>query len=143
MVLPTSAADPRPRLKTALVRRGHTQPLMDGTVARQGLEFDIEDVPDIIAVFRRMVRGLEFDVSEMAMTTYLCARAHGKRFTAIPVFPRRAFFHTNFACHADAPIDGPRDLAHKRIGVAEYVQSATLWARGVLEHDFGLDPRKA
>ena len=83
----------RPRLKTALVRRGHTQALMDGTVKPRTFEFDFEDVPAIINAFRRMVRGLEFDICEMAMTTYLCARAHGKPFTAIPIFPMRAFHH--------------------------------------------------
>src|SRR6185503_718651 len=93
MVLPTPAAASRPRLKTALVTRGHTQPLVDGTVTLRNVELDVEDVPNIITAFRRMVRGLEFDVCEMAMTTYLCARACGKPFTAIPVFPMRAFHH--------------------------------------------------
>jgi 4,5-dihydroxyphthalate decarboxylase len=78
---------------------------------------------------------------EMAFGAYLIARARGADVTAIPVFPRRAFFHTNFMCRANAPIDGPRDLAGKRIGIAEYVQSATVWARGILEHDFGMDSR--
>src|SRR5205823_13274392 len=65
------------RLRTALVMRGHTRPLEDGTVKPRTFEFDFEDGPVIVKAFRRMVRGLEFDVSEMAMTTYLCARAHG------------------------------------------------------------------
>ena len=83
----------RPRLKTALVRRGHTRPSWTVRVQPRTFEFDFEDVPVIINAFRRMVRGLEFDICEMAMTTYLCARAHGKPFTAIPVFPMRAFHH--------------------------------------------------
>jgi 4,5-dihydroxyphthalate decarboxylase len=91
---------------------------------------------------RRQLTTWEFDICEMAFGAYLIARSRGADVTAIPVFPRRAFFHTNFMCHTHAPIDGPRDLANKRIGVAEYVQSATLWARGILEHDFGMDPRK-
>src|ERR1043165_5281175 len=83
-------------LKTALMMRGHTEPLRDGTVQPHGFAFDFENIPDtpaMVKAFRRMVRGLEFDISEMAITTYLCARAFGKPFTAIPVFPMRAFHH--------------------------------------------------
>src|SRR5204862_5261655 len=81
----------RPGLKTAFVTRGHTKALKDGTIAPRTFDFEFEEVPQIIQAFRRMVRGLEFDISEMAITTYLCARAFGKAFTAIPVFPMRAF----------------------------------------------------
>src|SRR6202011_3671914 len=98
------------RLKTALGRRGHTQPLMDGTVKPRTFEFDFEDVPIIINAFRRMVRNLEFDISEMAMTTYLCARDHGKRFTAIPVFPMRAFHHGAIVCNTKRGILPPKDI---------------------------------
>jgi 4,5-dihydroxyphthalate decarboxylase len=90
---------------------------------------------------RRQLTTWEFDLCEMAFGAYLIARARGADVTALPVFPRRSFFHTNFVCHTSASVGGPRDLAGTRIGVAEYVQSATVWARGVLEHDFGLDSR--
>jgi 4,5-dihydroxyphthalate decarboxylase len=118
------------------------KPLFDGTLQPEGVELVVTRSPSPEAM-RRQLTAWEFDICEMAFGAYLIARRQGADVTAIPVFPRRAFFHTNFMCHANAGIDGPRDLAHKRIGVAEYVQSATLWARGVLEHDFGLDPRKA
>ena len=75
----------RGTLKTALATRGHTQPLKDGTVKVRGFELDFQNVPNIITAFRRMVRGQEFDISEMAMTTYLCAREHGTPFTATDV----------------------------------------------------------
>jgi 4,5-dihydroxyphthalate decarboxylase len=78
----------------------------------------------------------------MAFGAYLIARSQGADVTAIPVFPRRAFFHTQFMTRAGARIDSAHALAGKRLGVAEYVQSATVWARGVLEQDFDLDPRK-
>jgi 4,5-dihydroxyphthalate decarboxylase len=117
------------------------KPLFDGSVRPDGIELVVTRSPSPEAM-RRQLTAWEFDICEMAFGAYLIARARGADVTAIPVFPRRAFFHTNFACHADASIDA-RDLADKRIGVAEYVQSATIWARGVLEHDFGLDPRKA
>src|SRR5258705_11938265 len=83
----------RPRLKTAFVTVGHTKALKDGAITPSRFDFEFEEVPQIIQAFRRMVRGLEFDISEMAITRYLCARAHGKAFTAIPVFPMRAFHH--------------------------------------------------
>src|SRR4051812_6765509 len=98
---------PRPTLRTALVTRGHTQPLKDGTVAPRAFAFEFEEVPNIVGAFRRMVRGLEFDVSEMAMTTYLCARAFGKPFTAIPVFPMRAFHHGAIVYNTSAGVRAP------------------------------------
>src|SRR3979490_1972624 len=101
------------RLKTALARRGHTQPLMDGTITPRAFEFEFEDAPDVpvmVKAFRRVVRGLEFDVCEMAMTTYLCARAHGKAFTAIPVFPMRAFHHGAIVYNIRSGVRTPKDL---------------------------------
>ena len=117
------------------------KPLFEGSVCAEGIELVVTRAPSPEAMRRQLTRW-EFDVCEMAFGAYLIARAQGADVTAVPVFPRRAFFHTNFACHADAAIAGPHDLQNKRIGVAEYVQSATLWARGVLEHDFALDPKK-
>src|SRR5262245_57259162 len=81
----------KPKLKTALVTYGHTKALKDGSITPSTFDFEFEEVPAIIQAFRRMVRGLEFDITEMAITTYVCARAHGKRFTAVPVFIMRAF----------------------------------------------------
>ena len=133
----------QPALKTALVTYGHTQPLKDGTVKPRTFEFDFEDVPIIIKAFRRMVRGLEFDISEMAMTTYLCAKAHGKAFTALPVFPMRAFHHGAILVNTSAGIRSPKDLEGKRVGVNRgYTVTTGLWARSVLQHDYGVDLKK-
>jgi ABC-type nitrate/sulfonate/bicarbonate transport system substrate-binding protein len=133
----------KPSLKTALVTYGHTQPLKDGTVKPRTFDFEFEDVPIIIKAFRRMVRGLEFDVSEMAMTTYLCARAHGKAFTALPVFPMRAFHHGAILVNINAGIRNPKDLEGKRVGVNRgYTVTTGLWARSVLQHEYGVDLKK-
>ena len=105
------------RLKTALATRGHTRALKDGTVRPRTFEFDFEEVPVIIQAFRRMVRGLEFDISELAITTYICARAHGKRFTALPIFPMRAFHHGAIVYNTKSGIRGPKDLEGRRVGV--------------------------
>jgi 4,5-dihydroxyphthalate decarboxylase len=135
-----NAAASRPRLRTALVMRGHTQPLKDGTVKLRGSEFDFEDVPIIIKAFRRMVRGLEFDISEMAMTTYLCARAHGKPFTAIPVFPMRAFHHGAIVYNTKAGIHTPKDLEGRKVGVNRgYTVTTGVWLRSILQHEYGVD----
>ena len=127
-------------LKTALVTRGHTQALKDGTVRPRSVVFEFEEVPQIIQAFRRMVRGLEFDVSEMAITTYLCARAHGKRFTALPVFPMRAFHHGAIVVNTKAGVRSPKDLEGRRVGVNRgYTVTTGLWARSVLQHEHGVD----
>src|SRR5437899_7418782 len=128
------------RLKTALGVRGHTQPLIDGTVKPRGFEFAFEDVPVIIKAFRRMVRGLDFDICEMAMTTYLCARAHGKAFTAIPVFPMRAFHHGAIVYNIRSGVRTPKDLEGRRVGVNRgYTVTTGLWARSILQHEHGVD----
>jgi 4,5-dihydroxyphthalate decarboxylase len=131
------------RLKTALVTRGHTQALKDGTVKPRTCELEFEDVPVIIKAVRRMVRGLEFDVTEMAITTYITAKAHGKKFTAIPVFPMRAFHHGAIVYNTQSGIGSPKDLEGKRIGVNRgYTVTTGLWARGILQHQYGVDLKK-
>jgi len=130
----------RTTLKTALVTRGHTKALKDGTITPRTFDFGFEDVPQIIHAFRRMVRGLEFDISEMAITTYLCARAHGKPFTAIPVFPMRAFHHGAILYNTTTGIRSPKDLEGKRVGVNRgYTVTTGLWARSILQHQYGVD----
>jgi 4,5-dihydroxyphthalate decarboxylase len=133
----------RTKLKTALVTRGHTQGLKDGTVKPHTFDFEFEEVPAIIQAFRRMVRGLEFDISEMAITTYICARAHGKRFTALPIFPMRAFHHGAIVCNTKAGIQTPKDLEGRRVGVNRgYTVTTGVWARGILQHQYGVDLRR-
>jgi 4,5-dihydroxyphthalate decarboxylase len=128
------------RLRTAIVTRGHTAGLKDGSIMPRGFEFEFEEVPVIINAFRRMVRGLDFDVSEMAITTYICARAHGTRFTALPIFPMRAFHHGAIVCNADAGIESPKDLEGKKVGVNRgYTVTTGLWARSILQDEYGVD----
>lgn len=127
-------------LKTALVTRGHTQALKDGPLTSSGFSFDFEEVPVIINAFRRMVRGLEFDVSEMAITTYICARAHGTRFTALPIFPMRAFHHGAIVHNTKAGIRSPKDLEGKKVGLNRgYTVTTGVWARSILQDEYGVD----
>src|SRR5438105_4199383 len=133
----------RPTLKTALVKRGPTTALQDGTVTPRSFDFEFVEVPTIVNAFRRMVRGLEFDISEMAITTYLCARAYGKAFTAIPVFPMRAFHHGAILHNTKAGIRNPKDLEGKRVGVNRgYTVTTGLWARSILQHQYGVDLKR-
>ncbi|HVL69752.1 MAG TPA: hypothetical protein VM364_21015 [Vicinamibacterales bacterium] len=134
---------PNVKLKTALGTYGHTQPLKEGAVTPRSFDFEFEEVPVIIQAFRRMVRGLEFDVSEMAITTYICARAHGKRFTAIPVFPMRGLHHGAILYNVRAGIHTPKDLEGHRVGVNRgYTVTTGLWARSILQHEYGVDLKR-
>jgi len=132
-----------PAYRTALVTYPHTQPLKDGAVRPRTFTFDFEDVPVIVKAFRRMVRGLEFDISEMAITTYLTAKAHGKKFTAVPVFPMRAFHHGAILYNTKSGIRTPKDLEGKKVGVNRgYTVTTGLWARSILQHEYGVDLKR-
>jgi len=131
------------KLKTVTRTQGNNQALKDGSVKPRGFTFDFEEVNPLIDAFRRMVRGLEFDVCEMALTTYICARAHGKRMTALPVFLVRAFHHGAILVNAKAGIRSPKDLEGRRVGVNRgYTVTTGLWARSVLQHQYGVDLKK-
>src|SRR5262249_57122494 len=104
-------------LKTVIRTQGNNKALKDGTVKPKTAELEFIEVDPLIDAFRRMVRGLEFDICEMAITTYICARAHGKRMTAIPVFVVRAFHHGAILVNTKAGIRSPKDLEGKRVGV--------------------------
>jgi 4,5-dihydroxyphthalate decarboxylase len=128
------------KLSVALGTYPHTQALKDGSVTPKGFELEFVEIDGpIIGAFRRMVRQLEFDVSEMAITTYLSAKAYGKPFTAIPIFPVREFPHRALAVNTEAGITDPKDLEGKRVGVRAYTVTTGVWARGVLSDQYGVD----
>jgi 4,5-dihydroxyphthalate decarboxylase len=128
------------RLRTVTRTQGNNAALKDGTVTPRGFAFDFEEVPVLVQAFRRMVRGLEFDVSELAMTTYLCARSHGKRLTALPIFLVRGFHHGAIVANAAAGIPEPRDLEGRTVGVNRgYTVTTGVWARGILAREHGVD----
>jgi 4,5-dihydroxyphthalate decarboxylase len=128
------------RLKTVTRLQGANAALKDGTIAPNGFAFDFEEVDPLIRAFRRMVRGLEYDVCELAITTYLCAKEHGKQFTALPVFLVRGFHHGAILVNTKAGVRDPRDLEGRHVGVNRgYTVTAGVWARGVLARDYGVD----
>ncbi len=132
-----------PKLKTVTRTQGNNQALKDGTVKPRSFEFDFLEVDPLIAAFRRMVRGAEFDICEMAFTTYICARAYGKPMTAVPVFLVRAFHHGAILANTKSGIRSPKDLEGKRVGVNRgYTVTTGVWARGILQQEYGVDLSK-
>jgi 4,5-dihydroxyphthalate decarboxylase len=131
------------KLKTVTRTQGNNQALKDGSVRPDTFEFDFVEVDPLIAAFRRMVRALEFDICEMAITTYVCARAHGKRMIAVPVFLVRAFHHGAILVNTKAGIAKPKDLEGKKVGVNRgYTVTTGVWARGILQAEHGVDLSK-
>ena len=129
-------------LKTAVATYAHTKGLKDGRVGVPGARLEHVEVSPIVAAFRRMVRTLEFDVSEMAITTYLTAKAHGKAFTALPVFVMRQFHHAPIVYNVKSGVKSPRDLEGKKVGVRAYTVTTGVWARGILATEYGVDLSK-
>jgi len=131
------------KLKAVSRTQGNNKALKDGSVKPKGFDFEFVEVDPLIDAFRRMVRGLEFDICEMAITTYICARAHGKRMTAIPVFLVRAFHHGAILVNTKAGIRSPKDLEGKRVGVNRgYTVTTGVWARSILQEEHGVDLKK-
>lgn len=125
------------RLRTVTRTQRANAALKDGTVTPRGYELEFEEVDPLIRAFRRMVRELAYDVTEMAFTTYLVAREHGKAFTALPIFLVRGFHHG--AVRALAPGD-PSELEGTRVGVNRgYTVTTGVWARGILASQYGVD----
>ena len=129
---------------TAVTRtQGNNRALKDGTVQPKTFGFEFIEVDPLIAAFRREVRASEFDICELAITTYICAKAHGKKLTAIPVPIVRQFHHGAILVNTKAGIRSPKDLEGKRVGVNRgYTVTTGVWARGILEKEYGVDLSK-
>jgi 4,5-dihydroxyphthalate decarboxylase len=119
---------------------GINRAVVDGSVRPEGYELDWQDVPVLVQAFRRMVRSDEFDVCEMAATTYLVAKEHGAAFTALPVFLVRGFHHGAILRLDGGPIDHPKQLEGRSVGVNRgYTVTTGVWARSVLRDEYGVD----
>jgi 4,5-dihydroxyphthalate decarboxylase len=120
--------------------QGNNSRVKDGTVVPDGYSLDFEEVPVLVKGFRRMVRELAFDVSEMALTTYLTAREHDVKFTALPIFLVRGFHHNAIVVRRDSGITDPGQLVGKRVGVNRgYTVTTGVWARSIMANQYGLD----
>ncbi len=128
------------KYKTVTRTQGNNAAIKDGTVRPRSFEFAFEEVDPLIRAFRTMVRKLNYDICEMALTTYICARAHGVRFTALPIFLVRAFHHGAIRVNSKAGIGVPKDLEGRKVGVNRgYTVTTGVWARGVLQDEYDVD----
>jgi len=103
-------------LRTALADYPHVRAIRSGGVSSPRIRLDFEDVPVITRAFRRMVRTLDFDLCEIALTTLAQALAFGKPVLGLPIVVMRGFHHAALVCPLGSPLTGPSDLAGKRIG---------------------------
>ena len=138
----------QPRLTLSCGEYKRTRPLLDGRVKVAG--YDIEIIPDpfpptgILGDYQyprtlRMLDDKAFDICEMGMAPFVTARSQGVPLVAIPVFHYRRFRHPYIFCRGPAGIESPGDLAGRRVGVRRLNLSAGLWARALLQHDYGVN----
>jgi len=116
----------------------HTLPLKRGEINSPRVAFAFSDIKPANRFFKPMVRELKFDVSEMAIATYVQAKAYGKPLVLMPATVMGRFQHGTILCNAARPLT-PAELAGKRIGVRSYSQTTAVWVRGILENDYGVD----
>jgi 4,5-dihydroxyphthalate decarboxylase len=129
-------------LKIAVAEHPHTSAIRNGSIPIEGVEAEFITVQPQIGAFRRMVRDVEFDVCELAPTTYIIARAYGAPFVALPIFVVRRFHHSGLLVRPDANIKSPKDLEGKKVGVRAYSVTTGVWTRQVLMDEYGLDSSK-
>jgi 4,5-dihydroxyphthalate decarboxylase len=129
------------QLSIGITNNPRTWPIIDGTVKPDGIDL----VPTVLhpsELFWRQLHFAEFAVAEMSCSSFMIALGRGDtRFVGLPIFTTRRFFHTSILVARKAGIDKPGDLKGKRVGVPEYQQTAALWGRGVLQHEFGVRPQ--
>ncbi len=129
------------QLSVGMASNPRTWPLFDGTVKPDGIDLIMSPV-HASELFWRQLRFADFDLSDMSFSSLLIAIAHGdKRWVGLPIFTTRRFFHTRILVRRDAGVETPADLKGTRVGVPEYQQTAALWTRGVLQHEFGVEPK--
>lgn len=125
------------RLKTAVFNHGQWDALRDGRVKPEGIELEhIQASPD---TYRRMVRDLEFDIAELALTTFMAAKWFKIPLTGIPIFSNRDVTMSLVVYNARSGIKGPKDLEGKRVGVRSYTVTNTTQCRALLNYEFGVD----
>jgi len=123
----------------AISHYDHVRELTSGRVEAEGidltvLEFGVEEI------FFRFAKYQEWDIGEMSMGKYISLVSRGDTsLTAIPVFPSRMFRHSSIYVRRDGRVKTPQDLKGSTIGVPEWSQSASVYSRGMLVHDHGLN----
>ena len=127
------------RLKALLGDHPVTEALKQGRIPTHGLAFDFADVKVPHTAFKRVVRDLEFDVAELAIMTFLLARAHGKPLKLLPAVLTARFQHPFIVYNAERGALDPGALEGRRVGQRSYSVTTATWIRGILAEDYGLD----
>jgi 4,5-dihydroxyphthalate decarboxylase len=127
------------RLTLACGRYDRTEPLRTGDVTVEGIDLHYIPIDEPRQIFDRVARG-EFDLFELSASEFVSAFATGTcPYVALPVFPSRVFRHGFIFINTRAGIRTPKDLEGKRVGVPLYTQTAAIWIRGHLQHEYGVD----
>lgn len=129
----------RSRLKTLLGDYPVTEALKQGRIASDSVALEFAGIHPPSSGFKRVVRGLEFDVAELSMTTFLMARAAGKPYHLLPAVVLARLQHDRLVRNAGRPAFGPGELHGKTIGVRMYSVTTAMWLRGILAEDHGVD----
>jgi 4,5-dihydroxyphthalate decarboxylase len=129
-------------LTFAVAEMPHTSAIRSGDIRIDGVDGTFLTIHPQIAAFRRMVRDVEFDVCELAPTTYIIARAYGAPFVALPIFVLRKFHHSGLLVRPDSGISHPKDLEGKKVGVRAFSVTTGAWTRQAFIDDYGLDCSK-
>jgi 4,5-dihydroxyphthalate decarboxylase len=127
------------KLKALLGDYPNTKAIKSGAVRAGGIELNFADEKTPNRAFRRVVRDLEFDVAELAIATYLVAKAHAKPLALLPIVIRGKFAHDTIAYNAGRGTLSPKDLEGRRVGIRAYAQTTPVWIRGILANDYGVD----
>jgi 4,5-dihydroxyphthalate decarboxylase len=126
-------------MTVAVFNHGQWDALRDGTVKPEGIAPECSTPAD---VYERMVRDLKYDVAEIAMTTFLCARSFNIPISAIPVFSNRDVTMSPIVYNTKSGIKAPKDLEGKRVGLRAYTVTNNTQARYLLRTEFGVDTDK-
>jgi 4,5-dihydroxyphthalate decarboxylase len=127
------------RLRGALGDYAHTLPLKNKQITSQSVAFDFTEVKPVYKVFGTMLRERTFDVSEMAIVSYLQAKSHGKPVVLLPAVMLGRFQHHCMLYSAERGRITPPDLEGRRVGVRSFAQTTGVWLRGHLQNDYGVD----
>ena len=126
-------------LKMLLGNYPNTARLRNGKIQSPRFVLDFAEVETAHLAFKRAVRDLEFDVAELAISTFLSAKAHDKPLVLLPIVLRGKFQHESIVCSASRPHLAPSDLAGRRIGIRSHTITTVTWVRGILQNDYGVD----
>ena len=126
-------------LRTLLGDHPTTLALKRGQIQSPHVSLDFADVNVANTAFKRVVRDLEFDVAELAIVTFLMAKAHGKPLVLLPAVVVARFQHPYLVCNAERSRLAPSDLGGRRVGIRSYSVTTAMWIRGILAEDYGVD----